>query len=93
MSELRNVEVTEGTEATAVVEETKKVGFWARLGEKVSDHKLGLAIGAGVVTLAIGIVALVKAGSKTEDIYDIDDVDFDAADLNVNTTENTNVTE
>lgn len=86
MSEVKNVEVTEGTEETAVVEETKKVGFWARLGEKVSDHKSGLAIGAGVVTLVIGIVALVKAGSKTEDIYDIDDADFDAADLDVEET-------
>lgn len=82
MSEVKNVEVTEElTEVTAVVEETEKVGFLAKTGKFFSKHKKSLAIGAGVAAVAGVVVALLKAGSKTEEIYDIDDADFDAADL------------
>lgn len=80
MSEVKNVEVVENVEVTEVVEETKKVGFLAKTGNFIKNHKVGIGIAAGVAAV-VGIgVALLKAGSKNDDLYE-EDSDFDAADL------------
>ena len=78
--ENKNVDVVENVGGTDVVEATEKVGLFKKGLNFVGNHKVGVAIVAGLTALAgIGVAAFKVISNKN--IEDVDYVELEEADL------------